>query len=133
MKPEYVFYVNVGRRSFQDAKRHLNEIRDDMDRIFGEGRVLVLERRGDSVIKVLNPNKSNRPWTLFCELLGESGILSRKEPKPGDAEVKQLADMAFIATELFEQIEEIRAKEMVLKEVAEDAAAQVDEAEKEAS
>ena len=70
MKPEYVFYVNVGRRTFHDARIHLDEIRDNMDSIFGEGRVLVLERsRGDSAIKVLDPNKSSRPWSLYSDIL----------------------------------------------------------------
>ena len=124
MKPEYVFYVNAGRRSFHDAKKHLNEIRDDMDRIFGEGRVLVLERRGDSVIKVLNPNKSNRPWDLFCKLLGGKAEVNN------DTEVQSLAETAFAATALFEEVEDKVAKEMVLKGVAEDAASAV---EKEAS
>ncbi len=130
MKPEYVFYVNVGRRPYREAKQHLGEIRDRMDEIFGEGRVLVLERKGDSVIKVLNPNKSNRPWSLFCTLLGESGILSRKEPRASDLEVQNLAELCFIATDLFEQVEEKQAKEMLVKRMAEHAAEQI---EKEAS
>lgn len=130
MKPEYVFYVNVGRRSYHDAKEHLAEIRDQMDEIFGEGRVLVLERKGDSVIKVLNPGKLNRPWDLFRTLVAESGLLTRRgEPRPSDLEVQNLAELSFIASDLFEQVEEKKAKEMIIKKTAEHAAAQVEEKE----
>jgi hypothetical protein len=129
MKPEYVFYVNVGRRSYNAAKRHLDEIRDQMDDIFGEGRVLVLERRGDSVIKVLNPNKSNRPWSLFCSLLAESNLLSRVDKRASDQEVQSMAEISFIATDLFEQVEEKMAKETDMKRMAEHAASVVEEKE----
>lgn len=129
MRPEYVFYVNVGRSPYHEAKRHLAEIRDQMDEIFGEGRVLVLERKGDSVIKVLNPTKLNRPWDLFCSLVAESGLLTRRgDPRPSDLEVQNLAELAFIASDLFEQVEEKKAKEMIVKKTAEHAA-QVEEKE----
>ena len=129
MKPEYVFYVNVGRRPYNEAKRHLAEIRDQMDEIFGDGRVLVLERKGDSVIKVLNPNKMNRPWDLFRTLMAESGLLTRKgDPRPSDLEVQSLAELSFVAADLFEQVEDKKAKEAVLKKTAKNAAARVVEA-----
>lgn len=130
MKPEYVFYVNVGRQPFREAKKHLDEIRDQMDEIFGEGRVLVLERKGDSVIKVLNPTKLNRPWDLFRTLVAESGLLTRKgDPRPSDLEVQSLAELCFIASDLFEQVEEKKAREMIIKKTAEHTAAQVEEKE----